>query len=287
MTQENSIPIDQSIPPVTPKRLVVLVDAENASARFWSRIMELIAKTLPGRVVTAQAFFCGSHGGWDAVPGMILVDGGLPYRAKNASDFLLSYQAGQIVARDEADEIAIVSGDNGLAVLMAALREKVEAVYAFIPCSPEASAYGMALAQVADIAFLVSPPRPTVVLTADQTAFEASSPRDRGRMIAAIALRSCTPSEGGWLTLTSLGQAVSTAGISLKAVGKLTEVLRASGCFEFRNPPPHIEIRSLVSLDHGPGVAALKDAPALDRSSAGDENGIALPDQGSHAGHAP
>ena len=120
--------------PAASPRLAVLIDAENAPAGAWPWVRDLLARLFPGRRVSAAAFFCGASNGWSEHGDVRLVDGGTALRAKDSADFLLSFHAGSMSRAGDADEFAIVSGDDGLAVVAQALRDAGHPVYAVIPC---------------------------------------------------------------------------------------------------------------------------------------------------------
>jgi hypothetical protein len=221
--------------------LTVLVDAENVPANLWLRITDVLTLAVPGRDWRVQAFFCGDDGGWSQHANVSLVDGGFEFRAKNSADFLLAFHAGELASHGATKEVAIVSGDDGLALVAKRLREAGITVYAVIPCG--SGTYGCRLADAASLALLApipAEPRGRSATVVADAAVEASLSRFSFRTLEqarlgreiALAMSRCRRDADGWTQMADLGVEVSRSNI---AIGnkKLSEILTSLECFEF------------------------------------------------------
>lgn len=238
-------------------RLAILVDGENAPSGAWPWIRGLLERLFPGRAVTATAFFCGTANGWSEHADVTLVDGGTVLRAKNAADFLLAFHAGTMAQANEADEFAIVSGDDGLAVVAQSLRERGHQVYAVIPCGGET--YGSRLARAVDVPLLApyggtpEPFQPTAPEAPLLTVPPPTDPVARARLVAE-AIIGCPGSKGGWAPLTAVGTRLARQGVSFGSK-RLKVGIGSLGVFEFKGDPDHL----LVRIKPGMSIADAKD----------------------------
>ncbi|MFC0406989.1 NYN domain-containing protein [Roseomonas elaeocarpi] len=250
--------------------LLVLIDAENVPACLWPRVQEILALVTQGRPMRPQAFFCGDDVGWSQHEEVHLTDGGFAYRAKNSADFMLAFHAGELAARGTIKEVAIVSGDDGLALVAKQLRDAGVAVYAVIPCG--SGTYGCKLADAATLALLAPLPadlrtRTAPVVTAPaavslaHVTFKTLEHARQAREIT-LAMAKCKVDTDGWVMMADLGVAVAQSGISLGSK-KLGEVLTSAGCFEF----------GLMAAGQAVRVIAPRPSPAISDASAASEPG--------------
>ncbi len=219
-------------------RLAVLIDAENVPVSIWPVIQRLLPRL--GCSWFTRAYACGDTRGWGAIDGVQLVNAGTGARGKNAADFLLAFDAGRIREAGSVDGFVLVTGDDGFAATVKALRDSGVAVHVIIPAIGES--YGRRLAQFADTCLLAAPPAIVAVtsnlLAAHRSHSSALSvPLDRAETKEARfvdAFRRCTPDSGGWVHLSKFGAALKSAGVSFK--GKLFEVSSLMPVFEVRGP---------------------------------------------------
>jgi uncharacterized LabA/DUF88 family protein len=118
-------------PGISNARLAVLIDAENVSAELWPEIRRRI--DLLGKQTVTRAYTCGKPGKWKSIAGIEVVDGGNDVAGKDAADFLLAFDAGKLSADDGLDLFVIVSGDDGLAPLIRALKSANKVASIIVP----------------------------------------------------------------------------------------------------------------------------------------------------------
>lgn len=225
-----------------PLRMAVLIDAENFPASCWPMVRDLLNRVFPARALAPHAFFCGDHGGWREHGDVVGTDGGAALRAKNSADFLLSFHAGRMVAEGLADEVVLLSGDDGLAVVAQALRDGGLPVYAVIPCG--SGTYGCRLASASDVALIAPlPPRAPAPSPAPTLLAVPSGGQEISitRRIAEV-IASCVPDEQGWVRMNMVGSALSAHGVNL-AGKKLKGFLGTRSAFEMMGAPDSLLVR--------------------------------------------
>lgn len=229
-----------------------MIDSENVSHALWSEIKALLTRVFPGRTHDARAYCCGGSTGWGALIGVTIVDGGESFRAKNAADLLLSYHAGLIVGRGEADEIVIVSGDGGMATTAQAIRNAGIPLYAVVPNLSKMPCTGASIG--ADVTLMLPVGRtkahnPNIGVEAcAQCVPEAaavSQPKipspPQPELLRSLEimgmLQKCKSDAEGWVNLTDLGRYLCAEDGGLAEGEKLINHLISLRSFDFRNEP--------------------------------------------------
>jgi Protein of unknown function DUF88. len=204
--------------------LAVLIDAENVPRFLWPVVERLVHRL--GRPSLVRAYACGEMSGWSHIDGIDVVDAGAAARGPNAADFLLAFDAGRIRESGLVSHFVLVTGDDGLAATVKALRESGATVSVIIPAV--GGTYGRRLAQFADLCLLAAPPGDIVPVSATGV-----KPQTDECPFVAV-LRQCIADSDGWVPLSTFGAALKAAGLSYK--GKLFDVASSLPTFEIRGP---------------------------------------------------
>jgi hypothetical protein len=247
-----TIPIDKSMnqqpdirPGISSARLAVLIDAENVSAELWPEIRRRI--DLLGRPTVTRAYTCGKAGKWQSIPGVEVVDGGNDVAGKDAADFLLAFDAGKLSADDGLDQFVIVSGDDGIAPLIRALKSASKVASIIVPTCGNIG--DRKTLRVADMAIVVPQAKPP----ARQKAVPQPNPNPNPKLVPppAAAAGNCLPESdrkiifdiimdrgkltNGWAHVAEIGTALS-AHKTIKRTGKLSSFLASLDFVEIRDP---------------------------------------------------
>lgn len=183
------------------RRIALVVDAENCGASLWPIARKALERL--GDVVSVHAVAVTSICRWSAVPGVQPFLLGPEASGPNAADFALCCLAGRLTASGACDEVAILSGDNGFAALVRALRLLRVGVIAIVPV--RAGRVPARLVQAAEVAVALDD-RPSAETAA------CAHPLDLAAEVACLARELSGPARE-WVPLTRLACALSQRGI--------------------------------------------------------------------------
>lgn len=223
-----------------PRRLAVLIDADNASHRIASGLFEEIAKIGEASVRRIYGDFSGTRlKGWSDILSMhaILPHQNFAYTAgKNASDIALVIDAMDLLHRGRFDGFCLVSSDSDFTRLAARIREEGVDVYGFgEQKTPES--FRQACRRFVYTENLLPEAAPPEQRPPDAPQAPARKPpsASRGLILTAIAQ---LDDEDGWVPLAGVGQrlAVLASDFDPRTYGqaKLRDLVDKAGGFEIR-----------------------------------------------------
>jgi uncharacterized LabA/DUF88 family protein len=237
------------------RRLAVLIDADNSSARYASAIFDEIASLGEANVRRIYGDFSGTRlGGWNAAVQSLAI---LQHQqrsntsGKNASDIALVIDAMDLLSKGTLDGYCLVSSDSDFTRLAQRLREDGLAVYGFGERkTPEA--FRNACTRFIYVENLLETSEPQSV-PEGATTIAAHLPEKKKEppSKAAPTIRKAMAGledEEGWAMLSSIGSRIGNVAPDFdpRSFGhhKLSALVDSTGAFETRrNSEKHIMIR--------------------------------------------
>jgi hypothetical protein len=190
-----------------------------------------------------RAYTCGKAGKWKSIPGVEVVDGGNDVAGKDAADFLLAFDAGKLSADDGLDQFVIVSGDDGLAPLIRALKSANKVASIIVPtCGNIGDRKTLRVADMAIVVPQAKPPaqqktvpQPNPKPVPSPAATTASHLPESDRKIIFDIIMDRGKLTNGWAHVAEIGTALS-AHKTIKRTGKLSSFLASLDFVEIRDP---------------------------------------------------
>lgn len=237
------------------RRLAVLIDADNSSARYASAIFDEIASLGEANVRRIYGDFSGTRlGGWNAAVQSLAI---LQYQqrsntsGKNASDIALVIDAMDLLSKGTLDGYCLVSSDSDFTRLAQRLREDGLAVYGFGERkTPET--FRNACTRFIYVENLLEASEPQSVpegatTVAAQLPEKRTEPPSKATPTIRKAMAGLEDEEG-WAMLSSIGSRIGHVAPDFdpRSFGhqKLSALVDSTGAFETRrNCEKHIMIR--------------------------------------------
>ncbi len=223
-----------------PKRLAVLIDADNASAKIADGLFEEIAELGEASVRRIYGDFSSSRmKGWTDVLARHAI---IPQQqfahttGKNASDITLVIDAMDLLLSGRFDGFCLVSSDSDFTRLASRIREQGLDVFGFgEQKTPES--FRQACRRFIYTENLIAPP-------ADPSGAKRPPPKPRQPVSEATALidriMDKMESEGGWVTLSAVGSQLSNLAPDFDprtyGFGKLSDLVRGTNAYEIEHP---------------------------------------------------
>ena len=223
-----------------PKRLAVLIDADNASAKIADGLFEEIAELGEASVRRIYGDFSSSRmKGWTDVLARHAI---IPQQqfahtfGKNASDITLVIDAMDLLLSGRFDGFCLVSSDSDFTRLASRIREQGLDVFGFgEQKTPES--FRQACRRFIYTENLIATP-------ADTSDAKRPQPKPRQPLSEATALidrvMDKMESDGDWVTLSGVGSHLSNLAPDFDArtygFGKLSDLVRATNAYEIAHP---------------------------------------------------
>ena len=220
------------------KRLAVLIDAENASARIADRLFEEIAKFGEASVRRIYGDFAGSQ--LKAWTDMIAQHAIIPQQqfacapGKNASDITLLIDAMDLLHSGRFDGFCLVSSDSDFTRLAARIREQGADVFGFGEQKTPESFRQACRRFVYTENLIAAPAPPSDGMQAQPKPFRPSA--------AAVAIINKIvaqmESENGWVDLSAVGHKLANPASDFDrrtyGFGKLSDLVRETEAYEIQ-----------------------------------------------------
>jgi uncharacterized LabA/DUF88 family protein len=235
------------------KRLAVLIDADNTSAKVADGLFEEVAKLGGASVRRIYGDFASPHSkAWVEVLAKHALNPQQQFAytvGKNASDITLVIDAMDLLHRDRFDGFCLVSSDSDFTRLASRIREEGVDVFGFGKKSTPES-FRQACTRFIYIENLL--PEARTAETTPQLAPVSDAARDIGRIIDEMS------TDGGWVSLGGVGTQLNNFApdFDSRTYGfrKLSDLVKSMSQFELQKEGQHL----LVRRKRAPAKAAKK-----------------------------
>ena len=243
------------------KSLVVLIDANNTSAKHAQAIFDEIVEPGEANVRPIYGDFSGSRlSGWDgAIKSLAILQHQQRSnsKGKNASDIALVIDAMDLMYKRTLDGVVLVSSDSDFTRLAQRLREEGLEVYGFGE-RKAVEAFRNACNRFIYVENLLEaePEEKKDGAAPTRTAAQKKDPPNKARKIIAGAIGE--PDADGWENLASVGQRIQGAhpDFDPRSYGcpNLSTLVEKSRGFDVRKERSAVQVRRKVAARKGSGV---------------------------------
>ncbi len=238
------------------RRLAVLIDADNTSAKVADGLFEEVAKLGGASVRRIYGDFASPHSrAWVEVLARHALNPQQQFAytvGKNASDITLVIDAMDLLHRDRFDGFCLVSSDSDFTRLASRIREEGVDVFGFGKTSTPES-FRQACTRFIYIENLL--PEAGTAATTPRLAPVADAARDIGRIIDGLSI------DNDWVALGLVGNQLNnlTSDFDSRTYGfrKLSDLVTSMPQFEMQKDGQHLQVRRKLSASR-----AAKKAPS-------------------------